>query len=90
MGFNGLSLQIFYLVWFGSTKVIVWTGLASINERVDRSGLINEHMHVWFGAGLVRMHAHCQICMQVFKPPRKADSSGNEFTSSLVSLRMHA
>jgi len=41
------------LVWFDSvraTKVTIWAGLASINERVDRSGLINEHIHVWFGA----------------------------------------
>jgi len=28
--------------------------------------------------------------MHVFKPVRKADFSGNEFTGSLVSLRMHA
>ena len=48
---------MFGLVWFGATKVTVWADLASINERVDRSRLINEHIYVWFGAGLVRMPA---------------------------------
>ena len=45
---------------FGCPKMHAMVGV-SLNERVDRSELINEHIHVWFGAGLVRMPAHCQI-----------------------------